>query len=159
MQLPFKRITTTVIHVQYCDIITVLHNRHHKVSQSDPFFMHCQTVTILLRIRVRGSWGSLLDNPPYSDGHDWTQLKSKPALIRHAIHRNFAQLKVQNLDMEAWDGSENQREAKSSQKKLSTVPSGQRHFSFSGLRLESTDPLATERWMILEEVNRYMASF
>ena len=34
------------IHVQYCD---VLHNRHHKVSQSLPFFMHCKTVTILAR--------------------------------------------------------------------------------------------------------------
>ena len=33
---------------------TVLHNRHHKESQSVPFFMHCKTVTILLRIRVRG---------------------------------------------------------------------------------------------------------
>ena len=44
------------IHVQYCDIIrfTVLHNRHHKVSQSVPFFMHCKTVTILLMIKVRG---------------------------------------------------------------------------------------------------------
>ena len=46
----------TYIHVQYCDILgfTVLHNRHHKVSQSVPFFMQCTTVTILLRIRVRG---------------------------------------------------------------------------------------------------------
>ena len=45
------------IHVQCCDIImrfTVLHNRHHKVSQSAPFFMHCKAVSILLRIRVRG---------------------------------------------------------------------------------------------------------
>ena len=33
---------------------TLLHNRHHKVSQSVSFFMHCKTVTILLRIRVRG---------------------------------------------------------------------------------------------------------
>ena len=33
---------------------TVLHNRHHKVSQSVSLFMHCKTVTILLRIRVRG---------------------------------------------------------------------------------------------------------
>ena len=44
------------IHVQYCDIMTftVLHNRDHKVSQSVAFFMHCKTVTILLRIRVGG---------------------------------------------------------------------------------------------------------
>ena len=44
------------IHVQYSDIMrfTVLHNRHHKVSQSVPFLMHCKTVIILLRIRV---WG------------------------------------------------------------------------------------------------------
>ena len=32
---------------------TSLHNRHHKASQSISFFMHCKTVTILLRIRVR----------------------------------------------------------------------------------------------------------
>ena len=32
---------------------TVLHNRHHKVSQS-VLFMYCKTITILLRIRVRG---------------------------------------------------------------------------------------------------------
>ena len=36
------------------NVIQVLHNRHHKVSQSVPFFMHCKIVTILLRIRVRG---------------------------------------------------------------------------------------------------------
>ena len=44
------------IHVQYCDIMRfmVLHNRHHKVSQSVPFFMCHKTVTILLTIRVRG---------------------------------------------------------------------------------------------------------
>ena len=43
-------------HVQYCDIMrfTVLHNRHHEVSQSVPFFMHCKTFSILLRVRVRG---------------------------------------------------------------------------------------------------------
>ena len=33
---------------------TVLYSRYLKVSQSVPFFMHCKTVTILLRIRVRG---------------------------------------------------------------------------------------------------------
>ena len=45
-----------VIPVQYCDIMRfmVLHNRHHKVSQSVPFFMRHKTVTILLTIRVRG---------------------------------------------------------------------------------------------------------
>ena len=44
------------IHVQYSDIMrfTLLQNRHHKVSQSVSFFMHCKTVTILLRITVRG---------------------------------------------------------------------------------------------------------
>ena len=42
------------IHVQYCDIMrfTVLHNRHHKVSQSAPFFTHCKTVTITLQNMV-----------------------------------------------------------------------------------------------------------
>ena len=46
----------TAILVQYSDIMrfTVLHNRHRKVSKSFPFFMHCKTVTILLRIRLRG---------------------------------------------------------------------------------------------------------
>ena len=44
------------IPVQYCDIMRfmVLHNRHHKVSQSVSFFMHRKTVTVLLRIRARG---------------------------------------------------------------------------------------------------------
>ena len=48
--------SSTCIHVQYCDIMrfTVPHNKHHKVSQSVRFFMHCKTVTILLSIRVRG---------------------------------------------------------------------------------------------------------
>ena len=32
----------------------VLYNRHHKVSQTVPFFMHPKTVTMLLRIRIRG---------------------------------------------------------------------------------------------------------
>ena len=41
-------------HVQYCDIMrfTVLHNRHHEVSQSVPFFMHCKAFSILLRVMV-----------------------------------------------------------------------------------------------------------
>ena len=66
------------IYVQYSDIMrfTLLHNRHHKVSQSVSFFMHCKTVTILLRIRVRGHfvmsitknheshYVAVLDNPP-----------------------------------------------------------------------------------------------
>ena len=44
------------VHVQYSDIMrfTLLHNRHHKVSQSVSFFMHCKTDAIFLRIRVRG---------------------------------------------------------------------------------------------------------
>ena len=44
------------IPVQYCDIMRfmVLHNKHHKVSQSVSFFMHRKTVTILLRITARG---------------------------------------------------------------------------------------------------------
>ena len=55
---------TVLIHVQYCDIMRfmVLHNRHHKVSQSVPFFMHCKTVTILLRIRVRGHFVMSITN-------------------------------------------------------------------------------------------------
>ena len=50
----------------------VLHNGHHKVSQSVPFFMHCKTMTILLKISVRGHYVmpitknhvTELDNPP-----------------------------------------------------------------------------------------------
>ena len=62
----------------YSDIMrfTVLHNRHHKVSRSVPFFMQHKTVTILLTIRVRGHfvisitknheshYVTVLDNPP-----------------------------------------------------------------------------------------------
>ena len=69
--------TLFFIHVQYCDFMrfTVLYNRHRKVSQSVPFFMHCKIVTILLRIRVRGhfvmsiaknhesDYVTVLDNP------------------------------------------------------------------------------------------------
>ena len=70
--------TQDFIHVQYSDIMRfmLLHNRHHKVSLSVLFFMHCKTVTILLRIRVRGHfmmsitknheshYVAVLDNPP-----------------------------------------------------------------------------------------------
>ena len=72
--------TSHTIPVQYCDIMrfVVLHNRHHKVSQSVSFFMHRKTVTILLRIRARGHfvmsitktheshYVGVLDNPPFS---------------------------------------------------------------------------------------------
>ena len=72
-----------LIHVQYSDIMrfTLLHNRHHKVSQKVSFFMHCKTVTILLRIRVRGHfvisitrnheshYVAVLDNPRYVTLH------------------------------------------------------------------------------------------
>ena len=67
--------------VQYCDIMrfTVLYNRHHKKSQSVPFFVYCKTVTILLRIRDRAHFVmsisknheshrvTVLDNPQFSD--------------------------------------------------------------------------------------------
>ena len=69
---------THTSHVQYCEIMRfmVLHNRHHKVSQSVLFFMQHKTVTILLRITVRGHfvmcntkcheshYVTVLDNPP-----------------------------------------------------------------------------------------------
>ena len=60
----------TVIHVQYCAIMrfTVLHNRHHKVSQSVPFFMHCKTVTILLKLRVRGHF--VMSNTKYHERNE-----------------------------------------------------------------------------------------
>ena len=40
----------------------LLHNRHHKGSRSVPFFIHCKTVTILLRIRVRGHFVMSITN-------------------------------------------------------------------------------------------------
>ena len=71
----------TLIPVQCCNIMRfmVLHNRHHKVSQSVSFFMHRKTVTILLRIRARGDfvmsitktheshYVGVLDNPRHSN--------------------------------------------------------------------------------------------
>ena len=80
------------IHVQYSGIMrfTVLRNRHHEVSQSVPFFMHCKTVTILLRITVRGHFVMsvtknheshyviVLDNPyrPYTETSSKTSCRS-----------------------------------------------------------------------------------
>ena len=57
------------IHIQYCDKVRfmVLHNRHHEVSQSVPFFMQHKTVTILLRIRVRGHF--VMSNTKYHESH------------------------------------------------------------------------------------------
>ena len=69
--------------VQNRDIMRfmVLHNRHHKVSQSVSFFMHRKTVTILLRIWARGHfvmsitktheshYVGVLDNPPWARYH------------------------------------------------------------------------------------------
>ena len=54
--LVMKQSFEDIINLHYCDIMrfTVLHNRHRKVSQSVLFFMHCKTLTILLRIRARG---------------------------------------------------------------------------------------------------------
>ena len=65
------------IHVQYSDIMRFIvhHNRHHKVSQSVPFFICPRIVAILLRIKVRGTprdaytvrqesnYEGVLDNP------------------------------------------------------------------------------------------------
>ena len=66
------------IHVQYCDVMRfmVLHNRHHKVSQSVPFFMQHKTVTILLRIRVRGHF--VMSNTKYHESHHVTVLNNPP---------------------------------------------------------------------------------
>ena len=62
------------IHVQYCDIMRfmILHNRHHKVSRSVPFFMQHKTVAILLRIRVRGHF--VMFNTKYHESHYVTVL-------------------------------------------------------------------------------------
>ena len=61
-------------HVQYCDIMRfmVLHNSHHKVSQSVPFFMQHKTVAILLRIRGRGHF--VMSNTKYHESHYVTVL-------------------------------------------------------------------------------------
>ena len=73
---------TVHVYFQYCDLMrfTVLHNRHHKVSQGVPFFMHWKPGTILMRIRVRGHlvmsitrnhdshYFTLLDNPRVVNG-------------------------------------------------------------------------------------------
>ena len=81
---PWRLIT---IHVQHCDIMrfTVLHNRPHKVPQSISFFMHCKTLTILLRIRAGGHfvmsitknreshYVTVLDNPL----DNWINLRIK----------------------------------------------------------------------------------
>ena len=66
------------IHIQYCDIMkfTVLHNRHHKVSQSVPFFMYCETVTISLWIGVRGHFVMSITNN--HESHYVTVLNNPP---------------------------------------------------------------------------------
>ena len=66
-----------LIHVQYSDTMRfmVLHNRHHKVSQSVPFFMHHKTVTILSRIRVRVRGHFVTSNTKYHESHYFTPLK------------------------------------------------------------------------------------
>ena len=58
------------INVQYCDamrFMVLIHIRHHKVSQSVPFFMQHTIVSILLRIRVRGHFG--ISNTKYHESH------------------------------------------------------------------------------------------
>ena len=71
-------LSLNLIHVQYCDIMRfmVLHNRHHKVSQSVPFFMHHKTVTSLSRIRVRGHF--VMSNTRYHESHYVTVLDNRP---------------------------------------------------------------------------------
>ena len=65
----------------------VLHNGHHKVSQSVPFFMSNKTVTILLRIRVWGhfvmsitkyhkSHVTVLDNPRFNRTASFEHIKA-----------------------------------------------------------------------------------
>ena len=78
---------SSFIHIQYCDAMrfTALHNRHHKVLQSVPFFMHCKTVTILLRIRVRAHFAmSITKN---HESHYVTVLNNPQFLSRlRSIH-------------------------------------------------------------------------
>ena len=61
---------------------TVFHNRHHKVSQSVSFFMHCKTVTILLRIRVRGHFVMFI--PANRESH-YVAVLDKPQKERQGI--------------------------------------------------------------------------
>ena len=76
------------IRVQYCDLMrfTVLLNRHHKVSQSVPFFMHCKTVPILLRIKVRGYFVmSIIKN---HESHFVTVLDNSHSLVLGSLKKN-----------------------------------------------------------------------
>ena len=68
--------------MQYCDIMrfTVLHNRHHKVLQSVPFFMRRKTVTILLRIRVRGHF--VMSFTKNHESHHFTILDNPQICMR-----------------------------------------------------------------------------
>ena len=78
---------------------TVLHKRHHKVSQTVPFFMHCKTVTILLTIRVRRHfvmsitknhephYVTVLDNPRI-DGRFLRRLPLR-SLLLYKVHPPF----------------------------------------------------------------------
>ena len=79
---------------------TVLHKRHHKVSQTVPFFMHCKTVTILLTIRVRRHfvmsitknhephYVTVLDNPRI-DGRVLRRLPLR-SLLLYKVHPPFS---------------------------------------------------------------------
>ena len=101
---------TKCIPVQYCDIMRfmVLHNRHHKVSQSVSFFMLSKTATILLRSKARGHfvmsitktheshYVGVLDNP-----------HKVKILVWMAMYLGFWNVIINNYSMSArwiWDG-------------------------------------------------------
>ena len=68
----------------------VLHSRHHKVSQSVPFFMQHKTVTILLRIRVRGHFVML--NIRYHKSHYATLLGQPSFLFETVLNFSFVEI-------------------------------------------------------------------
>ena len=101
-------LSLNLIHVQYCDIMRfmVLHNRHHKVSQSVPFLMHHKTVTILTRIGVRGHF--VVSNTKYHESHYVTVLDNplKPSFsIWPANHFKYYLHQIDHLQKQWPAGS------------------------------------------------------
>ena len=73
----FSFVPTKQVQCSHIMRFTVRHNRHHRVSQSVPLFMHCKTVAILLRIWVRGHF--VMSNTSYHESHYVTVLDNPPS--------------------------------------------------------------------------------
>ena len=65
-----------------------IHNKHHKVSQSVPFFMHCKTVTILLKIKVSGHFVMCITE---NHGSHYVTVLDNPHLF---LNRNVCQISM-----------------------------------------------------------------